>query len=191
MPVAALRMTSKTIDSKPNKTSNSHAILLALLNYFEAEDGRDLTKGIEQMHALGVNNVDSLETYLKSEFDFGGFYDEDTLKDLFGCLLLEYPVDDVLPAPVDVVINYDGENTMSIGLSVYVIVFGYEQADLTFKNFFTKLREINTLHQVVNILQDVSSEALTILDHLAAGRKFKVSLWQEEAEEGLLADQPA
>lgn len=143
------------------------------------------------MHALGVNNVESLETYLESEFDLGGFYDDDALKDLFGCLLLEYPVDDVLPAPVDVEINYDGENTMSIGLSVYVIVFGYEQANLTFKNFFAKLPEINTLLQVVNILQDISSEASTILEHLAAGRKFKVTLWQEETEEGRLADPTA
>ncbi|TEB04766.1 hypothetical protein Psch_03528 [Pelotomaculum schinkii] len=174
---------TEMIDSQPNTTPNNDAILLAILNFYEAEDGQDLTKGIGQMHALGVIDVDSLETYLESEFDFGGLYNEDTLKYLFGCLLLEYPVDNVLPAPVDAEISYDGDNTMSIGLSVYVNVFGFKQANLTFKYFFAKLSEINTLGRVVDILQNVSSEAFRIMEYLTAGCRFQVILWQEEGQE--------
>lgn len=142
-----------------------------------------MTKDVEHMLTMGIKDIESLETYLEAEFDFDGFHDCDSLKELFGCLLLHYPIDDVLPAPVDAEINYDGENTMSIGLSVYVNVFDYKQANMTFKNFFAKLSKIETLRQVVDILQSVSSEASKILEYLAAGREFKVTLWQDDAEE--------
>jgi len=76
-------------------------------------------------------------------------------------------------------LGYDHENTMSVGLSVYVDVFDYRQADLTFRKYLVKLPETKTVGQVVNVLQSISDEAFKISELLTAGSEFKISLCQE------------
>lgn len=153
-------------------------VLLAVLNVFEADNGREITRDVEEMYALGVRDVESLKAYLKAEYNFN-YFSEDFLKDLFGSLLIHFPNVDLLPAPVDAEIDYDGENTMSIGLSCYIDVFDYQQANLTFRKYFVKLPQMRTLDHVVNVLQSVSDEALKISKLLATGSEFKIILWQK------------
>ncbi|MCL5057100.1 MAG: hypothetical protein M1130_03715 [Actinobacteria bacterium] len=154
------------------------SILLAILNIFESGNGREMTGDVEAMHALGVRDVESLESYLEAKFHFEHF-DEDSLKNLFDSLLVLFPNDDLLPAPVDAEIDYDNENTMSVGLSIYADVFDYRQADLTFRKYLVKLPETKTVGQVVNVLQSVSDEAFKISEHLTDGSEFKISLCQK------------
>lgn len=153
-------------------------ILLAVLNVFESDNGREITSDVEEMCALGVRDVESLESYLEAEFNFDNF-SEDFLKNLFGSLLIHFPDDNLLPAPVDAEIDYDDENTMSIGLSVYVDVFDYLKVNLTFRKYFAKLPQMRTVDQVVNVLQCVSDEAFKISELLAAGSEFKITMCQE------------
>ncbi|MCL5781710.1 MAG: hypothetical protein M1119_12710 [Firmicutes bacterium] len=136
-----------------------------------------MTRNVGEMYALGVRDVESLESYLKAEFNFDNF-SEGSVKNLFGALLIYFPNDDLLPAPADAEIDYNDENTMSIGLSVYVDVFDYRQANLTFSKHFVKLPQVRTLEQVVNVLQSVSDEAFKILELLAAGGELKITLCQ-------------
>jgi len=57
------------------------SILLAVLNIFESGSGREITGDVEAMYALGVRDVESLESYLKAKFHFE-YFDEDSLKNL-------------------------------------------------------------------------------------------------------------
>lgn len=159
-------------------SSVEQAVLLAILNVLESDNGREMTGDIETMHAIGVEDVKSLEAYLKAEFNFDHF-GEDSLINLFGSLLIHFPCDDLLPPPVDAEIDYDDENTMSIGLNVYVDVFDYRQANLTFRKYSVKLPQVRTLNQVIDVLQSVSDEAFKISALLAAGSEFKITPWQE------------
>ncbi|MCL5056734.1 MAG: hypothetical protein M1130_01795 [Actinobacteria bacterium] len=154
------------------------SILLVVLNIFESGNDSEITGDVEAMHALGVIDVESLESYLKAKFLFE-YFDEDSLKNLFDSLLVLFSNDDLLPVPVDAEIGYDHENTMSVGLSVYVDVFDYRQADLTFWKHTVKLPEIKTVGHVVNVLQSISDEAFKISELLTAGSEFKISLCQE------------
>lgn len=113
-------------------SSVKHTVILAVLNVFESDNGRETTGGTEAMYALGVRDVESLESYLKDEFNFNHF-SEDSVRSLFGSLLIHFPDDDLLPPPVDAEIDYYDESTMSIGLIVYVDVFDYRKANLTFR----------------------------------------------------------
>jgi hypothetical protein len=160
-----------------NNSPVKSIILLAVLNIFESGNGCETTGDVEAMHSLGIRDVESFESYLKAKFHFGHF-DVDSLKNLFDSLLIHFPSDDLLPAPVDAEIVYDHENTMSLGLSVYVDVFDYRQANLNFSRHFVKLQQVRTLGQVVNILQNVSEEAFKISGLLAAGSQFKIALHQ-------------
>ena len=158
--------------------SVEHAVLLAILNDFESDNGREMTGDIETMHALEVRNVESLESYLRAEFNFHHF-SEESLRSLFSTLLIHFPGDDLLPPPVDAEIDYDDENTMSMGLSVYIDVFDYRQANLTLWKHSVKLPQLRTLNQVVDVLQGISAEAFKISAFLAAGSEFKITPWQE------------
>ncbi len=158
--------------------SVKHSVLLAVLNIFESDNGREITRDIEEMRAIGVEDVKSLGSYLKAEFNFDHF-GEASLKNLFGSLLIHFPCDDLLPTPMDAEIDYDDENTMFIGLNVYVDVFDYRQANLTFRKYSVKLPQVRTLNQVIDVLQSVSDEAFKISALLAAGSEFKISPWQE------------
>lgn len=161
-----------------SKSSVKHSVMLAVLNVFESDNGREITGDIEAMHALGVRNVESLESYLKAEFNFNHF-SEESLRILFGSLLIHFPSDDLLPPPVDAEIDYNDENNMSIGLSVFVDVFDYRPANLTFWKYSVKLSQVRTLNQFVDVLQSVSGEAYKISALLAAGSELKITPWQE------------
>jgi len=164
-------------------SSVKHIVLLAILNVFESDNGCEVTSSAEEMHAQGVRDIDSLESYLRTKFNFHHF-SEKSLRSLFSTLMIHFPCDDLLPPPVDAEIDYDDENTMSIGLSVYVNVFNYRKASLTFRKYSVKLPQLRTLTQVVDVLQSVSAEAFKISGLLAAGSEFK-TYWLMNSWNGL------
>lgn len=168
------------VNSKKEYASSlDPVILLTLLNYFENENEKDLTQSVDEMHQVGIKDPESLETYLKKKFCLDYFDNVDDLKDLFNRILLDNPTEDILPSPIDAVINYDDEDTMSIKLSVYVNMFEYIKADLTVKTFSTELSRIENVRQVVDILWDVTQEAREISKHITACDNFQISLWHE------------
>ena len=93
-------MATLTKAARKNNSPVKCSILLAVLNDFESGKGCEITGDVEAMQALGIRDVESLESYLEAKFHFEHF-DEDSLKNLFDSLLVLFPNDDLLPVPVD------------------------------------------------------------------------------------------
>jgi len=158
-------------------SSLNPVILLALLNYFEEYNEKNLTQSVDEMRQDGIKDLDSLENYLKKKFCFDYFDNVNDLKDLFDRLLLDNPTEDIMPLPIDAVIKYDSEGTMSIKLNVYVNVFMYKKVDLTFKSFSAELSKVENIRQVADILWEVTQAAREISKHITACDNFQISLW--------------